>query len=156
LGVDTPELKEKQPFAEEAKQYTKEHCHKKEIYLVTEGEDHYGRLLGWVYIAKNGGGGGYLCVNEGLIEQGLAYAYIPNKDEKPHNWDKLIELQTQARSAKRGLWKSFHDKTVFVTTNGSAYHERSCTHLSKSKNLKEMKISHAADQGLHPCRTCLG
>ena len=31
LGIDTPEVKEKQPFAEEAKEYTKSRCHKKEI-----------------------------------------------------------------------------------------------------------------------------
>lgn len=154
LGIDTPELAEKQPLAQEAKDYTKERCHKKEIYLVIDGEDHYGRLLGWVYV-QEADGSGYLCVNEGLIEQGLAFAYIPNKDDKPFNWDKLLELQSQARSAKRGVWRRFQDETVVATVNGSAYHKRSCSHLSKSKNLTELKISQAADKGLHPCRTCM-
>lgn len=154
LGIDTPELAEKQPFAQEAKEYTKDRCHKKEIYLVTEGEDHYGRLLGWVYVAEQGGG--YLCVNEGIIQQGLAFAYTPKKDERPFNWDKLLELQSEARSAKRGLWQSFQDETVVATANGSAYHKRSCSHLSNIKNLSELKISQATDKGLHPCRTCMG
>ena len=76
LGIDTPELKEKQPFAEEAKEYTKARCHKKEIYLVIDGEDHYGRLLCHVFVQE---GNGYLCVNEGLVAQGYAYAYTPKR-----------------------------------------------------------------------------
>ncbi len=154
LGIDTPELAEKQPLAQEAKEYTKERCHKKEIYLVSEGNDHYGRILGWVYVPEPSGG--YLCVNEGLIEQGLAFAYTPKKEDRPWNWDKLLELQAQARSAKRGIWRTFQDDMVVATANGSAYHQRSCSHLSRTKNLTEMKISQATGKGLHPCRTCLG
>jgi endonuclease YncB( thermonuclease family) len=154
LGIDTPELKEKQPFAEEAKDYTKTRCHKKEIYLVIDGKDHYGRLLAWIFVPESNGS--YLCVNEGLIQQGLAFAYIPNKESKPFNWDKLLQLQTEARSAKRGVWKTFQDETVVATANGSAYHKRSCSHLSHIRNLTELKVSQAADKGLHPCRTCMG
>ncbi|KAL3893685.1 MAG: hypothetical protein SGARI_008003, partial [Bacillariaceae sp.] len=62
LGVDTPELKEKQPFAQEAKDYTKSRC-SDSVYLKIEGKDHYDRLLAWVFVKS---GGGYLCVNEGL------------------------------------------------------------------------------------------
>ena len=157
LGVDTPELKEKQPFAQEAKDYTKGHCHKKSIYLVSEGKDHYDRILGWIYVqVDGGGGGGYLCVNEGLVAEGLAYAYTPKKDDRPFNWDKLVTLQSQARTSRKGVWKSFVDSDVVATANGSAYHKRSCEHLSNVKHLTEMKISEATDKGLHPCRTCLG
>jgi micrococcal nuclease len=154
LGVDTPELKEQQPFAQEAKDYTKTRCDKTEIYLVKEGEDHYGRLLGWIYVEESDGG--YLCVNEGLIQQGFAFTYTPKKDQTPFNWDKLLELQSEARTAKRGLWSSFIDEAVVATANGSAYHKRSCSHLSNIRNLTEMKISQATDKGLHPCRTCMG
>lgn len=153
LGIDTPELKENQPFAQDAKDYTKERCHKKDIYLVIEGKDHYGRLLGWIYVPEDGG---YLCVNEGLIQQGFAFAYTPSKDDKPANWEKLLTLQSQARSAQRGIWKTFRDEMVVATANGSAYHKRSCSHLSNIKHLTELKISQATDKGLHPCRTCMG
>lgn len=156
LGIDTPEIKEKQPFAEEAKAYTKDLCHKKEIWISFEPghekEDHYGRLLCFVWVKQEGG---YLCVNEGIIQAGLANAYIPNKDSKLHNWNKMIALQEQAREAKRGLWSTFKDFTVYKTTNGSAYHKKNCTHLSNSHNLTELKASEAASKGLHPCRTCL-
>jgi micrococcal nuclease len=152
LGIDTPELKEKQAFAQEAKDYAKQYCHKKDIYLLIDGTDHYGRLLAHIFVPY---GGAYLCVNEGLVQEGLAYAYIPNKDEKKFNWTKILALQTEARTLKKGVWSKFKDSKVFVTPNGSAYHQRSCTHLSRSKNLDEIKVSQAADKGLHPCRTCM-
>ena len=156
LGIDTPELKEKQPFAEEAKAYTKDLCHKQEIWISYEAghekQDHYGRLLCFVWVKQ---GSGYLCVNEGIVQAGLANAYIPNKDSKLHNWDKFLALQNQARASKKGLWSTFKDFNVYKTTNGSAYHKRDCSHLSKSYNLVELKASEASAKGLHPSRTCL-
>lgn len=158
LGIDTPELKEKQPFAQEAKAYTKTRCHKKEIWLTFEPghekEDHYGRLLAWVWVpAENGKG--YLCVNEGIVAAGFAGVYAPSNSKKTHNWDKLIALQKEARSEGRGMWVNFKDYLVVKTANGSAYHRGGCRHLKKVKNLTEVKASEAMDQGLHACRTCL-
>jgi endonuclease YncB( thermonuclease family) len=154
IGIDTPEMKPSpQPFAEEAKEFTKSRCNQKDIWLLIDGKDHYGRLLGQVFVEQDGGG--YLCISEGLVQQGLAYAYIPNKDEKPFNWDKLVAIQHEARSAKRGLWKNFNDITIVKTANGSAYHQRSCEHINNIRNLQELKVSAAADMGLHPCRTCM-
>lgn len=157
LGIDTPELKEKQPFAEEAKVYTKNLCHKQEIWISYEPghekQDHYGRLLCFVWVQNPGGG--YLSVNEGIVSEGLANAYIPSKDSKLHNWDKLLELQNQARAAKKGLWSTFQDIIVYKTVNGSAYHQKNCSHLARSRNIIEVKASEASSQGLHPCRTCM-
>ena len=159
LGIDTPEIKDKQPFAQEAKAYTKERCDKRDIWISYEpdGEkqDHYGRLLCFVWVPAEGGNG-YLCVNEGIIAAGFASAYHPGKGKHLHNWDKLIALQTQARNAKLGMWADFEDFTVVKTANGSAYHKRSCEHLATVKHLTELKASEAAAKGLHPCRTCLG
>ena len=159
LGVDTPELKEKQPFAEEAKAYTKNLCHQKNIWISfepgKEREDHYGRLLCFVW-TKTDSGNGYLCVNEGLVHQGWASAYIPNQQSKLHNWDKLVALQSDARSNNRGMWSTFQDDTVYKTRNGSAFHRKDCEHLSRSHNLTQLKKSEAMEQGLHACRSCLG
>lgn len=156
LGIDTPELKQKQPFAQEAKAYTKNLCDKQEIWISYEPghekKDHYGRLLCFVWVSQ---GQGYLCVNEGIVREGLGTSYTPRKDAKLHNWDKLIALQNQARAAKRGLWSTFKDFLVYKTANGSAYHKKDCSHLSRSKNLIQLKASEALTQGLHPCRTCL-
>lgn len=155
LGIDTPEVKENQAFSQEAKAYTKIRCHQKEVWLSFEpnGEktDHYGRLLAFVWVAENGG---YICVNEGIVAEGLASVYTPNKNTKLHNWDKLLALQSQARAGKKGMWSTFQDYTVVKTTNGAAYHKRSCEHVANAR-LTELKASEAAMQGLHPCRTCL-
>jgi endonuclease YncB( thermonuclease family) len=156
LGIDTPEIKEKQPFAQEAKQYTKERCDKKDIWISFEPsgdkEDHYGRILAYVWVPE---GGRYLCVNEGIVAAGFASAYRPNTSTKLHNWDKLVALQKEARTAGRGMWSTFEDYTVVKTANGSAFHKRSCEHLSNTRNLTELKASEATEMGLHPCRTCL-
>jgi micrococcal nuclease len=158
LGIDTPEIKENQPYAQEAKAYTKDRCHKKDIWLSYEQggdkEDHYGRLLAFVWVPADNGNG-YLCINEGIVAAGYATAYRPNTNTHFHNWDTLIALQKSARDNKRGMWSSFQDYSVVTTRNGSAFHVRSCEHLSNSHNLTEMKASEATDKGLHPCRTCL-
>ena len=78
VGIDTPEVKDKQAFAQEAKEYTKKYCHGKDVWLTFEAEqggggnnsnskestDHYGRLLAFVWVplgdnnkVNNGGGG---------------------------------------------------------------------------------------------------
>jgi micrococcal nuclease len=158
LGIDTPEIKEKQPFAQEAKAYTKDLVDNagKHVWLSYEPdgdkEDHYGRLLAFVWVKNNDG---YLCINEGIVLAGLAAVYKPRKDSKLSNFSKMIAMQKDARSHKRGLWSTFVDSQVTVTPNGSAYHESSCSHLSKSKNVSTMKASEASDKGLHPCRTCM-
>ena len=154
LGIDTPEIKQKQPFAEEAKDYTKSKCHKKEIWLTFEGEkeDHYGRLLAFAWVEE---GGGYLCVNEGIVAAGLASVYAPNTSSKTKNYDHMVALQSKARSEGKGKWSKFEDRMVVKTANGAAFHTRSCEHLASIRNLQEMTETEAMDKGLHPCRTCL-
>ncbi|GKY98138.1 hypothetical protein MPSEU_000771600 [Mayamaea pseudoterrestris] len=161
IGIDTPELKENQPYAQEARDYTKNLCEDQTIYLSFDGdkEDHYGRLLAHVYVKQNDG---YVCVNEGIVAAGFASVYSPSQDKKTRNYDKLIQLQTQAREAGRGVHGASNsggsndaDRIVVKTKNGSAYHDKSCEHLDPSWYLVEMKISEAQDEGLHACRTCL-
>ncbi|KAL9181467.1 hypothetical protein ACHAXT_010272 [Thalassiosira profunda] len=157
LGIDTPEIKEQQPYAQEAKAYTKDRCDKRDVWISYEPggekEDHYGRLLAFVWVESDGG---YLCINEGIVEAGYARAYHPGKGKKLHNWNRLLEVQSAARKAKRGVWEDFEDFKVVKTANGSAYHKRSCEHLRSVRNLTEMWASEASEKGLHPCRTCMG
>jgi micrococcal nuclease len=157
LGIDTPEIKQKQAYAQEAKAYTKSLCEKNhDVWISFESghdkEDHYGRLLAFVWVKQSDG---YLCLNEGIVAEGLANAYLPSQSAKLHNWDKFLALQDQACAAKKGIWSSFEDITVYKTTNGSAYHKRSCKHLQNSRNIIELKASEASAKGLHPCRMCL-
>jgi endonuclease YncB( thermonuclease family) len=158
LGIDTPEIKQQQPYAQESKQYTKHliDTHAGKIYLSYEPnqdrQDHYGRLLGFVYVQQ--GPQQYLCINEGLVQSGYATVYAPNKASQIQAFPKYTQLQKEAQTQRRGVWTNFIDRTVYKTSNGSAYHEKSCEHLRASHNVMEVKVSFATTQGLHPCRTC--
>ena len=159
LGIDTPEITEQQPYALDAKNYTKHliDAHKDSVYLAFEPnqdkEDHYGRLLGFVYVET--GPNQYTCINEGIVEAGFASVYSPNTSSNIQAFDKYIALQSIARTNHRGLWKDFRgDTIVYKTTNGTAYHQKTCQHVSHSNHLIEIKASIATEQGLHPCRTC--
>lgn len=179
IGIDTPELKEKQPFAVEAKEYTKKYCQGRDIWLSFDKEnepnkkDHYGRLLAfvWVDLGKDGSklskrskeSAQILCVNEGLVAAGLANVYSPSGAKKVNNFDKLLGLQKLAREHKCGLWKTYADEQVIATPTGSAFHKckdlnnikSDCKHLSRSKNLKLITTSECYDRGMHPCRNCM-
>jgi endonuclease YncB( thermonuclease family) len=159
VGIDTPELKEKQAYAVEAKAYTKDRCDKQQVWLSYastnqhEREDHYGRVLALVWVKAPGG---YLCVNEGIVAAGLARVYRPSTNTAISNWQTLVKLQSTARRQKLGVWQDFHDIDVVKTANGSAYHKTTCSHVANVHHLTTLKISAAMEQGLHPCRTCMG
>ena len=152
LGIDTPELKEKKAFAKEAKQFTDAYCGKREIWLVfgPEAEDRYGRLLATVYAAH--ADGGYVCVNEGLVHEGLA-TYYSVGSELP-NSATLLRLQSGARRRRVGVWSAFEDADVVATANGRCFHSRSCQHVSRVHRLQQLKKSIAIDKGLSSCRDC--
>ena len=153
VGIDTPEIKENEPFAAEAKEYTKSWCNKGDLYLVQSGKDKFDRILAHAYVQQDDGS--FLCLNEGLVASGLAVAYSPSVSEQTENWDKLLSLQSRARQNGLGRWSQFEDRDVVKTANGSAYHVRSCEHMSDVRNFTEMKESEAMEKGLHPCRSCL-
>lgn len=152
-GVDTPELEEKQAFAQQAKDYTKRYCHKQTIYLDVQGEDKYKRILAIVWVPLSDGT--YLNVNEGLVSEGLASVYLADKKERPPNMKHLLKLQNTARTSRRGIWSTFVERNVVVTQYGAAYHLPTCRHLARSYNTNIIKASEAIDLGLHACRTCL-
>ncbi|KAL7534527.1 hypothetical protein ACHAWF_004857 [Thalassiosira exigua] len=150
LGIDTPELREKQAFALEAKEYTKKYCHGREIWLSYQevpsddnNKDRYGRLLAFVWVPLNedrqnntvkGFGkrsrqssstsnSQWLCINEALVANGLAHVYSPSNSKKLHNHDKLLGLQRLARVNRHGQWKHFTSYDAIVTPKGTAFHK---------------------------------
>lgn len=148
LGIDTPELREKQPFALEAKEYTKKYCNGRDVWLTfgedggvenEKNKDHYGRVLAFIWVPlgeddnsnavkrvgkrQRQSSSQWLCINEGLVASGLAHSYSPSKSKKLHNRDKLIGLQKLARMHELGQWKDFKDYEAIVTPSGSAFHK---------------------------------
>lgn len=149
LGIDTPELAPKQPFAEEAKAFVKSRCHQKEIYVDSAGSDRYGRLLAYIYVKE---GGKFLNINEALIAEGLANVYTVGDAVN----QKLIGLQKNARKNRKGVWSTFnHKEIVYKTKNGRAFHRSGCTHLKPHWKLTPIRADLAIDRGFHPCRACM-
>eukprot|EP00760_Papus_ankaliazontas_P037801 PhM_4_TR8753/c0_g2_i2/m.93505/K01174/nuc; micrococcal nuclease len=157
LGIDTPELKEKQPFAEEAKAFTVAMCPKGAtiwIDIDNEPEDHYGRLLRYVYV-EDPNGAGVKLVNYEILRAGLARWYHPG-DKKLRFEPELRAAMAEARRNRVGQWASFDSsRAVVATSRGKAYHIESCQHLKEIKHLRKMTEGEALDEGLSACRSCL-
>ncbi|MBK8536740.1 MAG: thermonuclease family protein [Candidatus Competibacteraceae bacterium] len=88
--IDTPESK--QPYGERAKQALSDLAFGKQVRVVVQDTDKYGRTVGRVYV-------GAVDVNAELVKQGAAWVYRQYlKDQS------LLALEAEAKAAKRGLW----------------------------------------------------
>lgn len=105
IGVDTPETKKTNTpvmyYGPQAYEFTRTHTIGKQVVVILdmagEPRDRYGRLLGYVKLSDGA------ILNELLVSEGYGYAYTPYK----HSFsNKYKQLQSQAKSAKRGLWKN--------------------------------------------------
>jgi len=88
--VDAPEGG--QAWGQRSKQALSSLVFSKRVLIKPAGEDRYGRTLGRIYV-------GSLDVSAELVRSGSAWAYRAYLTDKA-----LISLETQARSARRGLW----------------------------------------------------
>ena len=91
-GIDCPE--KKQPFGNQAKQFTSEWAFRKEVKVQVQTTDGYGRIVGEVILPDG------LNLNQELVDAGLAWWY---RKYAPNNRT-LKALEAGAREAKRGLW----------------------------------------------------
>lgn len=88
--IDTPESK--QPYGTRARQALSDLVFGKDVKLVVQDTDRYGRTVARAYA-------GATDVNAALVSQGAAWVY--RQYSKDHS---LIGLEDQARTAGRGLW----------------------------------------------------
>jgi len=110
-GVDTPETKKPetpvQHFGPEATAFTRDLCAGKNVRLGLEPgrrrRDKHGRLLAWVHLPDG------RLLNRVLVAQGYAYA---DPRYRHHLYRELRGLQTEARKARRGLWKDVREKDL--------------------------------------------
>jgi micrococcal nuclease len=154
LAVDTPELRERQDFAAEARDFTKRLCEGRDVWLEfdAEREDRYGRLLCYVYVRD---GETVRMVNAELLRAGLARFYTPGSGLR--HADMLLACQREAREQGRGTWKDYvlaAPKNVVATRKGRAYHRPSCEFVRNSKELRNLEEKAALDEGLSACREC--
>jgi len=93
FGVDTPESH--QDFGTKAKQFTSDMVFKKEVRVIPEATDRYGRTVGTVFV-------GTVCLNEELVRSGFAWVYRQYCTKAEcQNW---LKLETEAKNGKKGLW----------------------------------------------------
>lgn len=90
-GVDAPE--KNQAYGQRAKQFTSDLVFGKQVRLIVNNKDRYGRTVGTV-ILQNG-----RSLNEALVRDGYAWHY------KAYSKDmNLANAEADARRFKRGLW----------------------------------------------------
>jgi micrococcal nuclease len=115
IGIDTPELREKEPgggwaykprpYAEEAREFNRDLVEGKYIKLESDVQkrDKYNRLLAYVYNED-------MMVNLEMVRQGYAviYTYPPNVKYS----ENFLEAQKQARENKKGLWSDLEENII--------------------------------------------
>lgn len=154
LGVDTPEIKERHKFAEDARDFTRLLCEGRDVRLEfdVEKEDRYGRWLCYVYARDRDT---VAMVNAELLRAGLARFYTPGPNLR--HAELLLACQREARENSRGTWKDYvlaAPRPVVATRTGRAYHRPGCKFVEESKNLRQLTDKQATEEGLSPCREC--
>lgn len=91
-GIDCPE--KKQAFGSRAKQYASELVFRKNVKVISHGNDRYGRVIGEV-ILEDG-----RSLNKEMLKAGMAWWY----EQYAKNEAEYSALQDQARKDSVGLW----------------------------------------------------
>ena len=92
VEIDAPEMN--QPFGAQSKNFLNRLLYEKEVTLIAEGEDRYGRVLGNLFSNE-------LNVNMLMVKFGFAWVY----DEYAKN-SSLYKYQDQAKAENLGLWRA--------------------------------------------------
>ena len=92
IEIDAPELN--QPFGAHSKNFLNRLLYEKDVTLIAQGEDRYGRVLGNLFSNE-------LNVNMLMVKFGFAWVY----DEYAKN-SSLYKYQDQAKAENLGLWRA--------------------------------------------------
>ena len=92
VEIDAPEIN--QPFGAQSKNFLNRLLYEKEVTLIAQGEDRYGRTLGEIY--ANGE-----SANALMIKSGFAWVY-----DRYVKDSSLYKYQDQAKAENLGLWQA--------------------------------------------------
>ena len=92
VEIDAPEMN--QPFGAQSKKFLNSLLYEKDVTLIAQGEDRYGRVLGNLFSNE-------LNVNMLMVKFGFAWVY----DKYAKN-SSLYEYQNQAKAKNLGLWQA--------------------------------------------------
>ncbi|MCB4824450.1 thermonuclease family protein [Roseicella aerolata] len=88
--IDTPERG--QPYGRKARQALADLAYRKQVAVIVEDTDRYGRAIGQVYAGER-------KLNLDMVRRGAAWV-----DRRYTDDPALVRAQAEARAAKRGLW----------------------------------------------------
>ena len=92
VEIDAPEIN--QPFGAQSKNFLNRLLNEKDVTLISQGEDRYGRTLGEIY--ANGE-----SANALMIKSGFAWVY-----DRYVKDSSLYKHQDQAKAENLGLWRA--------------------------------------------------
>ena len=92
VEIDAPEIN--QPFGAQSKNFLNKLLYEKDVTLIAQGEDRYGRVLGEIY--ANGE-----SANALMIKSGFAWVY-----DRYVKDSSLYKYQDQAKAENLGLWQA--------------------------------------------------
>ena len=92
VEIDAPEIN--QPFGAQSKNFLNRLLNEKDVTLISQGEDRYGRTLGEIY--ANGE-----SANALMIKSGFAWVY-----DRYVKDSSLYKYQDQAKAENLGLWRA--------------------------------------------------
>ena len=92
VEIDAPEMN--QPFGAQSKNFLNRLLYGKDVTLISQGEDRYGRTLGEIY--ANGD-----SANALMIKSGFAWVY-----DRYVKDSSLYKYQDQAKAENLGLWRA--------------------------------------------------
>ena len=92
VEIDAPEIN--QPFGAQSKNFLNRLLYGKDVTLIAQGEDRYGRTLGAIY--ANGE-----SANALMIKSGFAWVY-----DRYVKDSSLYKYQDQAKAENLGLWRA--------------------------------------------------
>ena len=92
VEIDAPEMN--QPFGVQSKNFLNRLLYEKDVTLIAQGEDRYGRVLGNLFSNE-------LNVNMLMVKFGFAWVY----DKYAKN-SSLYKYQDQAKAENLGLWRA--------------------------------------------------
>ena len=100
MNVNCPEKRPLEPFALEARDFTKKLLMNKKVTLVYRGDrkrDGYGRLLAEIRVGDKD-------LSEELLRQGFGHLFLLADGVPPAQQARLLGAQEEAKAAKRGIW----------------------------------------------------
>lgn len=114
--IDTPELRQRQPGAAEAKTLLQELLTDQQVLLEYEEmptggprKGDYNRMLAVVHLERlvlpN------VNVNELLLRKGLARMYHNPDDITPHHWGRFTRAERYAKARNFGIWQNWNERT---------------------------------------------